>query len=120
MEGNVFYQIMMLVIALMGIVLFYYGVPWIRNKVGSQKLNLIYTIVQIAVAAAEQTFKKAGMGQSKKQFVINYLKERGISITDQEINALIEAAVYELNRAKNLLFKDLDLQPVVETVEFTD
>lgn len=63
------------------------------------------------MAAAEQ-MKDAGLlpdGQEKKDFVLQFVKDKGITITDEELNALIEAAVYEINKAKHLLFKDLDL-----------
>ena len=31
------------------------------------------------------------------------------AITDQELDALIEAAVYEINRAKYMLFEDISI-----------
>ena len=64
----------------------------------------------VAVTAAEQ-MKVAGLlpdGQQKKDYVLEFVKDKGITITDEELNALIEAAVYEINRAKHLLFTSLD------------
>lgn len=108
---NVMYQILSLVLTIIGLIITYYVVPILRSKVSDEKLSLIEMWVNIAVAAAEQ-MKDAGLlpdGQEKKDFVLQFVKDKGITITDEELNALIEAAVYEINKAKHLLFKDLDL-----------
>ena len=54
--------------------------------------------MKIAVSAAEQIFKGSGRGEEKKQYVIAWLKERGFTVDENELDALIEAAVYELNQ----------------------
>ena len=75
--------------------------------------------VNIGVAAAEQ-MKVAGLlpdEQEKKDFVLKFIKDKGINITDKELDALIEAAVYEINKAKYLLFKDLDYMSDEEVLE---
>ena len=108
---NVMYQILSLVLTIIGLIITYYVVPILRSKVSDEKLSLIEMWVNIAVAAAEQ-MKDAGLlpdGQEKKDFVLQFVKDKGITITDEELDALIEAAVYEINKAKHLLFKDLDL-----------
>ena len=64
--------------------------------------------VTVAVTAAEQ-MKAAGLlppDQTKKDFVLKFIKEKGI--TDEQLDALIEAAVFEINKAEYLLFRDLD------------
>ena len=107
---NVMYQILSLVLTIIGLIITYYVVPILRSKVSDEKLSLIEMWVNIAVAAAEQ-MKDAGLlpdGQEKKDFVLQFVKEKGITITDEELDALIEAAVYEINKAKHLLFKSLD------------
>jgi len=106
---NVMYQILSLVLTIMGLVLTYYVVPWLKNKVSGEKLSTVEMWVNIAVSAAEQ-MKSAGIIVcDKKLYVIQFLKDKGVTITDQELDALIEAAVYELNKAKNLLFTDLSV-----------
>ena len=96
-------------IMLLGAILTYKVVPVIKGKVTADQINQAYFWVQIAVNAAEQLWQQAGKGQDKKEYVIAFLKSKGITITEQELDALIEAAVYEMNRAKNLLEKDLSL-----------
>ena len=109
--SNTMYQILMLVISLIGVLLTGLIVPWLKLKIGNEKIKDIELWVSVAVAAAEQ-MKVAGLlpdGQEKKDFVLQFIKDKGITITEQELDALIEAAVYEINKAKYLLFKDLDL-----------
>ena len=57
-------------------------------------------MVQIAVNAAEQLYKKSGQGHLKKEYVIKYLKDKGINVSDKDLNIMIESAVLELNRWK--------------------
>ena len=53
--------------------------------------------VKIAVTAAEQIYRGSGRGEEKKAYVLNWLAEHGITLDEDRIDALIEAAVYELN-----------------------
>jgi len=107
--NNLTYQIFTLIISLIGVVLTGLVVPWLKTKISNEKLATVEMWVNIAVAAAEQ-MKVAGMiTGDKKTYVVQFLKDKGITITDEELDALIEAAVYEINKAKNLLFTDLAL-----------
>lgn len=47
--------------------------------------------------AAEQIYRGSGRGEEKKAYVLNWLAEHGITLDEERIDALIEAAVYELN-----------------------
>lgn len=108
--SNTMYQILMLVITLIGVLLTRLVVPWLKLKIGNEELKDIEKWVTVAVTAAEQ-MKVAGLlpdGQQKKDYVLEFVKDKGITITDEELDALIEAAVYEINKAKHLLFKNLD------------
>ncbi len=102
------------IIALIGAIITYYVIPVLKGKISAEQWNEMVKWVKIAVAAAEQ-MKEAGIiTVPKKDFVTAFLKDKGVTITDSELDALIEAAVYEINKAKNLLEKDLSLQEVTE------
>jgi len=112
---NVMYQIASLILTILGLVITYFVVPWLRSKATKEQLISVEMWVNIAVAAAEQ-MKAAGiLTVPKKDYVLAFIKDKGITITDTELDALIEAAVYEINKAKNLLFKDLALSEVTTT-----
>ena len=86
------------VAALIGVVITCSLVPFIRSKTTAEQQKEINAWVKIAVSAAEQIFKGSGRGEEKKQYVIAWLKERGFTVDENELDALIEAAVYELNQ----------------------
>lgn len=73
-------------------------IPYIKSRTTAQQQAEINAWVKIAVAAAEQIYTGSGRGEEKKAYVLNWLAEHGITMDEERINALIEAAVYDLNR----------------------
>lgn len=73
-------------------------VPYIKSKTTSDQQNRINAWVKVAVSAAEQIFNGSGRGEEKKAYVIAWLKEHGVKVDESQLDALIEAAVYELNQ----------------------
>lgn len=74
--------------------------PWsspISRAGPRQQQAEINAWVKIAVTAAEQIYRGSGRGEEKKAYVLNWLAEHGITLDEERIDALIEAAVYELN-----------------------
>lgn len=69
-------------------------VPWLKAKIGAEKVAEIWKWVCMAVQAAEQLFG-SGKGEQKKAFVEEFLAARGYDV-GEDINVLIEAAVREL------------------------
>ena len=72
-------------------------IPYIKSKTTAEQQKEINAWVKIAVSAAEQIFTGSGRGEEKKEYVINWLREHGITVDEAKLDALIEAAVYELN-----------------------
>ena len=60
-------------------------------------IGVIVTCVLIPFIKSK-IFKGSGRGEEKKQYVIAWLKERGVTVNENELDALIEAAVYELTQ----------------------
>lgn len=71
--------------------------PILKEKLGAEQLKAIWKAVCIGVQAAEQIFG-SGKGAQKKGYAYDYLDSVGITkkITPEELDALIEAAVFEL------------------------
>ena len=90
-------QIILAIIALAGTIVTGVLVPWIKAKTTQSQQEQLTQWIKIAVAAAEQIFK-SGDGAEKKQYVINWLHERGIVFDSDMVDAAIEAAVYELKK----------------------
>lgn len=106
------------VAALTGVVITCILVPFIRSKTTAEQQKEINAWVKIAVSAAEQIFKGSGRGEEKKQYVIAWLKERGFTVDEAELDALIEAAVYELNQGI-IPIDEVTLEAVTEITDTT-
>lgn len=71
--------------------------PYIKSKTTTEQQKAINEWVKIAVAAAEQLFVGSGRGAEKKEYVVEFLKSHNMTVDMSRIDAMIEAAVYELN-----------------------
>ena len=71
-------------------------VPYIKGKTTTAQQQEINSWVKIAVFAAEQIFNGSGRGNEKKTYVQNFIAERGFKLDETRVDALIEAAVYEM------------------------
>lgn len=89
--------IVKVLIPILGAILTYLIVPLILSKTTKEQRDNIYFWVKIAVGAAEQIYREKGQGKLKKEYVVDFLVSKGINITIQELDVLIEAAVKELN-----------------------
>lgn len=51
----------------------------------------------IGVAAAEQLYVGQGRGEEKKQYVLDFLKQKGFKVDEESVVNAIEAIVKQLN-----------------------
>lgn len=72
-------------------------VPYIRSKTTAEQQQNINAWVQIAVTAAEQIFVGSGRGAEKKEYVIQFLADKGFKIDEKSVDVMIESAVKALN-----------------------
>ena len=84
------------VFALIAAVITAIVIPYIRSKTTAQQQTEINAWVRIAVSAAEQIYVGSGRGQEKN--VINWLAEHGVTLDETRLDAMIEAAVYDLKK----------------------
>lgn len=89
------------VITLIAAIITTFLIPWIKSKIDAAKLAQIVEWVGIAVRAAEQIYNESGMGEKKKQYVLDFLADKGFTLDPNSINAMIEAAVKNLNIEQN-------------------
>lgn len=91
--------IMSALVTLIAAVITSFLIPYLKAKVDADKLAKIHFWVKVAVAAAEQVFSLKGTGEEKKEYVEEFLREKGFTLDMMEIDALIEAAVLELKQS---------------------
>lgn len=104
MNSDMIIQIGTIVIALIGAIVTYIITPYIKQKTSKEQREIILFWVRFAVNGAEQMDQAGIIDTPKKQFVIKYVKDilnkKGITITEEQLDILIEAAVYEINQWK--------------------
>lgn len=84
------------VFALLAAIITAIVIPYIKSKTTASQQAEINAWVKIAVTAAEQIYIGSGRGEEKKAYVLNWLQEHGITVDAEKLDALIEAAVYDL------------------------
>ena len=71
-------------------------IPYIKTLCSASQLKSIEAWIKIAVAAAEQIYSST-QGGEKKQYVVNYLTDKGLKVDTKDLDKLIEASVLELH-----------------------
>ena len=99
--NDITFNILKIVISIVSALVAAYLIPLLKNKLSQDKYNELLNMIEIAVYAAEQTIG-SGNGNIKKQevivFVSNWMREKGIQITDDQLSQLIESAVFSMNK----------------------
>ena len=107
-DYSLLFKMMYLVIS---IIVSVFLLPWIKEflktKVDEAKYKKIIQIIDQAVKAFEEAYKKmGGMGAIKKEGVIQFANETlaryGITIDDNYLDKLIDAIVFEMNKDKDV------------------
>ena len=95
-------KILELVIVVLVVFITRYAIPWLKSNTAINENTILIDLVNAAVMYAEQTLTG---GELKKSVVVEFLKKelanKGIDITDEQINALVEAAVFAMKQNKN-------------------
>ena len=86
------------IVSLIAVIITAVVIPYIKSKTSVSQQAEIYAWVRIAVAAAEQIYMGAGRGEEKKQYVLDWLENRNIKVNTDELDTMIESAVYELDK----------------------
>ena len=96
---EIIYTAVRLVVMVTSVVVARYLIPWLEVNIDHQKFNEVVTWVNQAVMCAQQLMSDAD-GAEKKQTVMIFLQrlmeEKGIAITDEQLDTLIESAVKQM------------------------
>lgn len=99
------FKIILALIPVIGAILTSFIIPLIKEKIETEKLAKYEYWVTMAVNAAEKLFPEIKSGESKKEYVVNFLNDllnkNKVVVTEEQLNVLIEAAVNELNNIKS-------------------
>lgn len=99
MTNELFFEIVKVVVMIVALVLARYVIPWVKTQLDASQIKLIMEWVNVAVLCVQQTFKDY-TNEEKKQAVVKYinklLADKGIELTAEQIDILIEAAVKQM------------------------
>ena len=94
-------QIILAVITLIFGIIMRYVIPTLKSKTSANQMELIRAAVKTAVYAVEQMYKSKP-GQEKKQLVLQYLKEAGYDLDDEEVEKQLSLIIEEIVKSLNI------------------
>lgn len=98
------FELLIVVVGICGALFTRYLVPYLKELIEDSKYSKLLDIIEVAVKAAEQTTIGSGQGKIKKAdvvtFVSEWLNSKGLEVTEDELNRLIEATVFAMNNDK--------------------
>ena len=97
---DIILAVLKLIIMIAAALITRYLIPWLKAKTQNETMHSLIDLATQAVLAAEQVHNSQ-TGAERKLIVTRFIKElllqKNISISDEEIDMLIEAAVKEMN-----------------------
>lgn len=100
---EIYLEAIKLFVMILAAVITRYVVPWLKAKTENETMQTLIDWASQAVLATEQIYG-SGDGETKKRVVVEFIQkvlaQKGISLTDDEIDTIIEAAVKEMNENK--------------------
>lgn len=98
---EILFEVLKCVVIVACIAITRYVIPYFKEMATKENGVIVMALVQSAVQYAEQCFTD---NEKKKDVVTEYmideLNKRHITITQEQLNILIESAVYTLNQDK--------------------
>ena len=93
--SEIVFEALKLLVMVLALIATRYVIPWIKEQIDAQKMQTISEWAKLAVLGVQQTLWSAS-GPERKEVVTKFLKEmliaKNISISDEQLNILIEAA----------------------------
>lgn len=100
--NEVLFEVLKAVIIVSIMAVMRYLIPYLKETIANSKYAEVAEWANKAVLMAEQTIIGTKTGAEKKAIVIDFIKklltQKHISISDDQLNTLIESAVYAMNR----------------------
>lgn len=102
--NDIIFEVLKLAVMVIALLVAKHFIPWVKTKIGAEELNTAKEWAKSAVLMAQQVLWQ-DTGENKKAFVTEFLEkilaEKGIEITDEQLNVLIEAAVKQMKNEES-------------------
>lgn len=100
--NDITFNILKVAVSICAALITAYLIPYLRTLKEDRRYMSLVDMVEVAVRAAEQTFRQSGQGAQKKEEVLNFISEymttHGFSISSYQLDQLIECAVYQMKK----------------------
>ena len=104
MMNDIVFEIVKVVVMVAALLITRYLVPWLKEKIGADKLAMAEKWAKYAVLKAQQVLWDE-TGKDRKAYVTEFLKEilmaKNIALSDEQLDVLIEAAVKQMKIEEN-------------------
>lgn len=104
MMNDIVFEIVKVVVMVAALLITRYLVPWLKEKIGADKLEMAEKWAKYAVLKAQQVLWDE-TGKDRKAYVTEFLKEiliaKNIALSDEQLDVLIEAAVKQMKIEEN-------------------
>lgn len=102
--NEITFDVLKIVVSICAALITAYLIPYIKTLKEDSRYEALVEMVEVAVRAAEQTFRESGQGARKKEEVMTFVREwmqgHGISISSYQLDQLIECAVYQMKKGQ--------------------
>lgn len=102
--NEIIFDVIKVVVMVAVLVITRYLVPWLKEKIGADKLAVAEKWTRYAVLKAQQVLWNQG-GQDRKAYVMEFLRKiliaKNIAMSDEQLDVLIEAAVKQMKIKEN-------------------
>jgi hypothetical protein len=84
------------ILTLLGLLITTFLVPWLKAKIDEGKLTRLTYWIEVAVLAAEGDISGKKKGAERKQFVLDFLQDKGYDINLNDLEIQINSTVYDI------------------------
>ncbi len=96
---EILFEILKLLVMIVALISARYLAPWLKSKIGAERLAEAEKWAKYAVLKAQQVMC-ADSGADRKAYVTQFLREwlagKNIALSDEQIDILVEAAVKQM------------------------
>lgn len=97
--SDILFELLKLIVMIAVLLVMRYAIPWLRARIGVEKMTEIEKWAEKAVLMAQQVYWNKS-GEERKEIVTEFLREmliaKNISISGEQLEILIEAAVKQM------------------------
>lgn len=99
--NEILFDVLLFVVIVCGTLFTSTLLPYLKNQIEGSKYEDLFNEIKTAIRAAEQRILGEKQGKAKKAQVLAYITHwmnaKHIKITEEQLDNLIEAAVYSMN-----------------------